>query len=306
MSLEADQAVDRRRLKRRLSFWRAAAVIAVAALIVIGVTHSRGGPFAPLIERAHVERLAVTGVISEDPARSAALTEVLKDDRVKALIVDINSPGGTVVGSEELFRELRKISAKKPVVAVMGTLAASGGYMTALGADHIIAREGTITGSIGVIMQSADVTGLLKKLGIEPEAIKSAPLKAVPSPLEPLTPEGRAATKAVVMDMYDMFVGMVAERRNLAPDEAKRLADGRVYTGRQAVALKLIDEIGGEEEARAWLASARGVPAALPVRDVRIDRASPGVIGLAGEWIGKALFSERLTLDGLVALWHPE
>src|SRR5690348_12360420 len=111
MALEADQAVDRRRLKRRLSFWRAAAVIAVAALVVIGVTRSRGGPLAPLIERAHVERLAVTGVISEDPARSAALKEVLKDNRVKALIVDINSPGGTVVGSEELFRELRAIAA---------------------------------------------------------------------------------------------------------------------------------------------------------------------------------------------------
>lgn len=306
MALESDQAVDRRRLKRRLSFWRAAAVIAVAALVVVGVTRSRGGPLAPLIERAHVERLAVAGVISEDAARSAALKDVLKDDRVKALIVDINSPGGTVVGSEELFRELRAIAAKKPVVAVMGTLAASGGYMTALGADHIVAREGTITGSIGVIMQSADVTGLLKKLGIEPEAIKSAPLKAVPSPLEPLTPEGREATKAVVMDMYDMFVGMVAERRNLPPDEAKKLADGRVYTGRQAVALKLIDQIGGEDEARAWLETARGVPASLPVRDVRIERDSPGVLGFAGEWIGKALFSERLTLDGLMALWHPE
>jgi protease-4 len=306
MSLEADQAVDRRRLKRRLSFWRAAAVIAVAALVVIGVTRSRGGPLAPLIERAHVERLAVTGVISEDPARSAALKTILKDDRIKALIVDINSPGGTVVGSEELFRELRAIAAKKPVVAVMGTLAASGGYMTALGADHIVAREGTITGSIGVIMQSADVTGLLKKLGIEPEAIKSAPLKAVPSPLEPLTPEGREATKAVVMDMYDMFVGMVAERRNLAPDEAKRLADGRVYTGSQAVALKLIDQIGGEDEARAWLETARGISASLPVRNVRIEKESSGMFGLAGDWIGKALFSERLTLDGLMALWHPE
>jgi protease IV len=251
-------------------------------------------------------RLAVTGVISEDPARSAALKKVLKDGRVKALIVDINSPGGTVVGSEELFRELRAVAAKKPVVAVMGTLAASGGYMTALGADHIIAREGTITGSIGVIMQSADVTGLLKKLGIEPEAIKSAPLKAVPSPFEPLTPEGRAVTQAVVMDMYDMFVGMVADRRGLDPAEAKKLADGRIYTGRQAIAVKLIDEIGGEDEARSWLETARGVPDSLPVSDIQIERDSGDMLGLIGGRIGKALFSERLTLDGLMALWHPE
>lgn len=305
MALEADQAVDRRRLKRRLSFWRAAAIIAVAALVIVGVSRQRG-TFTSLVERPHVERLSVTGVISEDSARSAALKAILKNDRVKALIVEINSPGGTVVGSEALFRELRAIAAKKPVVATMGTLAASGGYMTALGADHIVAREGTITGSIGVIMQSADITGLLKKLGIEPEAIKSAPLKAVPSPLEPLTAEGREATKAVVMDMYDMFVGMVAERRHLAPEEAKRLADGRIYTGRQAVAAKLVDEIGGEDEARAWLERARGVPASLPVRDVQIERDSSGVLGLVGERIGKVLFSERLTLDGLMAVWHPE
>jgi protease IV len=305
MALEADQAVDRRRLKRRLSFWRAAAVIAVAALAIVVVARQRGA-LTSLVEKPHIVRLAVTGVISEDPARSAALKKVLKDGRVKALIVDINSPGGTVVGSEELFRELRAVAAKKPVVAVMGTLAASGGYMTALGADHIIAREGTITGSIGVIMQSADVTGLLKKLGIEPEAIKSAPLKAVPSPFEPLTPEGRAVTQAVVMDMYDMFVGMVADRRGLDPAEAKKLADGRIYTGRQAIAVKLIDEIGGEDEARSWLETARGVPDSLPVSDIQIERDSGDMLGLIGGRIGKALFSERLTLDGLMALWHPE
>jgi protease-4 len=303
MPLEADQAVDRRRLKRRLSIWRAAAVIAVAALAVVVVTRTKGTltPF----DRPHVERLTVDGVISEDLDRSAALKAVEKNDRVKALVVSINSPGGTVVGSEELFRELRAIAAKKPVVAVMGTLAASGGYMTALGADHIVAREGTLTGSIGVIMQTADVTGLLKKLGIEPEAIKSAPLKAVPSPLEPLTDEGREATKAVVLDMYDMFVTMVADRRGLDANVAKKLADGRVYTGRQALSARLIDEIGGEDEARAWLESAKGVPVTLPISDVRIEKDDKSLLGLVGGSLGKALFSERLTLDGLLVLWHP-
>jgi protease-4 len=303
MPLEADQAVDRRRLKRRLSIWRAAAVIALAALAIVVVNRTKTG--LSLVERPHVERLTVDGVISEDPDRSAALKEVEKNDRVKALVVAINSPGGTVVGSEELFRQLRTIAAKKPVVAVMGTLAASGGYMTALGADHIVARDGTITGSIGVIMQTADVTGLLKKLGIEPEAIKSAPLKAVPSPFETLSDEGREATRAVVLDMYDMFVTMVADRRGLDADVAKKLADGRVYTGRQALALKLVDEIGGEDEARAWLESSKGVPVTLPISDVRIEKENKDLLGLVGGSIGKALFSERLTLDGLLVLWHP-
>ncbi|MGE5539192.1 MAG: signal peptide peptidase SppA [Gemmatimonas sp.] len=305
MPLEADQVVDRRRLKRRLSIWRAAAVIAVAALAVVVVNRTTKGTLG-FVDRPHVERLTVEGVISEDPDRSAALKEVEKNDRVKALVVAINSPGGTVVGSEELFRDLRKVAEKKPVVAVMGTLAASGGYMTALAAEHIVAREGTLTGSIGVIMQTADVTGLLKKLGIEPEAIKSAPLKAVPSPLEPLTDEGREATKAVVLDMYDMFVTMVADRRGLDADVARKLGDGRVYTGRQAVAARLVDEIGGEDEARAWLESAKGVPATLPISDVKIERDNKDLFGLVGGRIGKALFSERLTLDGLLVLWHPQ
>jgi protease-4 len=303
MPLEADQAVDRRRLKRRLSIWRAAAVIAVAALAVVVVNRTKGG--LPLVDRPHVERLTVDGVISEDPDRSSALKAIEKNDRVKALVVSINSPGGTVVGSEQLFSDLRKIAEKKPVVAVMGTLAASGGYMTAIAADHIVAREGTLTGSIGVIMQTADVTGLLKKLGIEAEAIKSAPLKAVPSPLETLTDEGREATREVVLDMYDMFVTMVADRRGLDADVARKLADGRVYTGRQALAARLIDEIGGEDEARAWLESAKAVPVTLPISDVRIERENKDLLGLVGGRIGKALFSERLTLDGLLAVWHP-
>jgi protease-4 len=305
MALESDQAVDRRRLKRRLSAWRVAAVIAVVALAVVALARYRS-VVSPLVSRPHIARLAVDGVITEDADRIKALKELARDSRVRALIVDIDSPGGTVVGSEELFQALRRVAAKKPVVAVMGTLAASGGYMTALGGDHILARQGTITGSIGVIMQTADVTGLLGKLGIKAESIKSAPLKAVPSPFEPLTDEGRAATRAVVLDMYDMFVGMVADRRGLDAEEAKKLADGRIYTGRQAVALKLVDEIGGEEEAKAWLESTRGVPASLPVYDVEIERENAGLLGLVGGMIGKALFSERLTLDGLVALWHPD
>jgi protease IV len=309
MAFEADQAVDRRRLKRRLSIWRILAVVAFAALAIVVIARHRSA-LSTLVGKAHVERLVVNGVITDDADRSKALKALVKDDQVKALIVAIDSPGGTVVGSENLFNELRAIAAKKPVVAVMGTLAASGGYMIAIAADHIVASDGTITGSIGVIMQTADITGLLDKLGIKAEAIKSAPLKAVPSPLEPLTPAGREATQAVVMDMYDMFVGMVAERRGLDPAEAKKLADGRVYTGRQAVPLKLVDEIGGEDQARAWLESARGIPASLPVSDVKIERDDDSLLGkvggLVGGQIGKALFSERVTLDGLVALWHPE
>lgn len=301
MSLSADAMVDRRKLKRRLGVWRIVAIIAVAGLALTLLAPGFG-----IIPRDHVARIKVEGVITEDAARAAMLHRIANDDSAKALIVYINSPGGTVVGGETLYSNLRKVARRKPVVAVMGTLAASGGYMAALGADRIYAHAGTITGSIGVILQSADVTGLLKKLGIAPEVIKSAPLKAVPNPFEPLTEEGRKATRRVVMDMYRFFLNLVEQRRHMSADEAQALADGRIFTGRQAVANKLIDALGGESEVRQWLAKTRKVPLNLPTRTVDTRDPRDEALGLLGRIAGKALFSERLTLDGLVSVWHPE
>jgi protease IV len=142
-----------------------------------------------------------------------------------------------------------------------------------------------------------------------PEAIKSAPLKAVPSPLEALSEEGRAATRLLIDDMYDMFVGMVAERRNFDRPTALKLADGRVYTGRQAKANGLIDALGGIGEARDWLAS-KGIDGDLPLREIRVWRDEPLLGGLVRSTVlamfGKTYLPERLRLDGLVAVWHPD
>ncbi len=301
---DPDAIVDRRRLKRQVSAWRILAILFAVAAIAAGI-----GRFGLLQGRDHVTTLDISGIITQDSDRARALAKLADDDHAKALIVRIDSPGGTVVGGESLFRQLRAVAAHKPVVAVLGEVAASGGYMTAIAADQIFAREGTITGSIGVILQTADVTGLLAKLGIQPEAIKSAPLKAVPSPLEKLTDAGRAATQALVDDMYNMFQDMVAQRRNLPRERVHELADGRVFTGRQAKAAGLIDQIGGETEARAWLA-ARGIPASLPERKLEIDRGddlwSSVTQSMAVALFGKTYLSERLTLDGLVSVWHPD
>jgi protease IV len=304
MPIDPDFLVDRRRLRRQISVWRTLAVVALVGIIAAGVGR------AHLFGERHIARLSVTGIITDDPDRTRAVMAAARDTNVKAVIVRIDSPGGTVVGGESLFRQLRELGEKKPVVAVMGELAASGGYMTALAADQIFAREGTITGSIGVIMQTMDVTGLMEKVGIRTEALKSGPYKAVPSPLEPLTDKGREVTRQLVDDMYAMFVDMVADRRHLERDKALQLADGRVYTGRQAKALGLIDAIGGEDEARAWLADARGVSSKLPVRELRIRREDDGWGDWMGEtmarMMGKTYLSERLKLDGLVAVWHPD
>ncbi len=304
MSLDADALIDRKRLKRRLGLWRALAILALVAVVVVAVGRVGVDGFW---QKPHVARLIVSGIITDNRLRDEALARVAKDSNVAALIVLINSPGGTVVGGETLYRSLQRVTAeKKPVVAVMGTLATSGGYMAALAADYILAREGTITGSIGVVLQTTDLTGLLSKLGISAEAIKSGPLKAVPSPFEPLSDEVREATMAVVTDMYNMFIDMVVERRKLPREKVLKLADGRVYTGRQAAANGLIDGTGGEEEARQWLEEERDIPKSLPVRDVRIKRGTVGWLKLVGRLTGITLFSERLTLDGLVSLWHPE
>lgn len=299
MSFEADMLVDRRRLKRRLSLWRAAAVVALVALIVL----LAGGPRV-LSGRDHIARFNVEGVILEDEKRDELLEKLATDDSTKALIVRIDSPGGTVVGGETLYLSLRAVASHKPVVVVMGTTATSAGYMVALGGDMILAHEGTVTGSIGVILQSADVTGLLKKLGVDMEAIKSAPLKATPSPFEPLTQEAREAAKVVIMDMYDMFVSLVAERRNLPRDQVLPLADGRIFTGRQAREVKLIDAIGGETEALVWLETERGVAQDLPVREIKVREDGELLSGAMAALTGKAKLIERLTLDGLVSLWH--
>ena len=300
MALDVDRYFDRRRLTRALRFWRIAAIVAVVGLVAVAIGRSDAIP------RASVALIEVHNVIFDDTDRIDTLDDIAADDRVKALIVHIDSPGGTVVGGENLYLALRRVAERKPVVAVMAELATSAGYMVALGTDHIVARQGTVTGSIGVLMQSVEVTELMAKLGISADTIKSAPLKATPNPLEKLTPDAREAAQVVVMDMYDMFVDMVAERRNMDRDATLKLADGRVYTGRQAIQNGLIDEIGGEREARAWLKSARNIDDRLPISLVEVRHEKGFLSGLLDDLMGKALFSERLRLDGLISLWHPQ
>jgi protease IV len=300
MSVDSDWLVDRRRLKRRLTWWQTIAVIGIVAAIIAAV-----GRFDRWIARAHVARIDIEGVIVTDADRDQALSDLADDDSARALIVRIDSPGGTVVGGEALYSRLRQIAEKKPIVAVMGEVATSAAYMTAIGSDHIVAHEGTLTGSIGVILQTADVTGLLDKVGIKPEAIKSSPLKAQPNPLEPFTPEAREATRKVVSDIYEMFVSMVQKRRGLSREQVDMVADGSVFTGRQAKAIGLVDILGGEREARAWLSERHGIDQSLPVQDVQPRGTGQELRDMVGGFIGKALFPERLTLDGLVSVWHP-
>lgn len=303
MTLDVDALMDRRRLKRQVLLWRVLAIVlAVAvALAILGRLAA--------IDRDYVARITVSGLITEDRKRDKALNDAADDDKVKALIVAINSPGGTVVGAEQLYSRLRDVAAKKPVVITMGTLATSAGYYIAVGGDRIFAYEGTITASIGVIFQSTDMTALLEKLGIKMEQIRSGAVKAMPNPFEKTSPEARAVIDALVKDSFDQFLGLVRERRKLTDEQVKTIADGRVVTGRVAKSLGLVDELGGEDEALAWLQRDKKIDKGLKVKDID-PKESFDWGDLLGSTLGSAFggrrdLTSRLALDGLISLWHP-
>jgi protease-4 len=261
------------------------------------------------LERQHIARLEVDGFIIENSARDRALRRLAQDAASRAVLVHINSPGGSVAGSEELYLGLRAVAEQKPVVAVIGTIGASGGYIVALGADHILARETAITGSIGAILQTASVVGLLEKLGIAAETVKSRPLKGQPSPFEAFDPAARAAVQEVIDDSYRWFTGLVQTRRKLTAEQLQQVSDGRIFSGRQARERRLIDGFGGEVEARRWLETERDLPRDLPVRDLDYGDTDSWRDWLGAATVaalfGKPLLREPLMLDGLLALWQP-
>lgn len=269
MPLEPDLLLDRRRLKRQLAFWRTTLVLGVVAGLAFTFGAPGLGPAAGVLGGQHVSRLSLTGTITEDRRTLRLLEAAARDEETRALLVVINSPGGSVAGGEAFHTAIARVrAAGKPVVAVMGSTAASAGYMVALPAERIFARESTLTGSIGVLLQSFNAAELLQTLGVQPESITSGPLKDQPSPFRPLTEQGRAALSAVVEDMQSQFVAKVVAGRNMPESRVRELADGRVMTGRQALAAGLLDAIGGETEARAWLAEAHGIPHDLRVREM--------------------------------------
>lgn len=304
MSTETDLLLDRRRLKRRLFFWRVAAIAALVAAIgsAVGLWGAAGG-------RAHLARINVTGIITEDRKLTQAIDALAKDKSVPAAILYINSPGGSVAGGEGLHAVLARFAAKKPLVAVMGGTAASAGYMIAMPAARVFARESTLTGSIGVLLETGEISGLLAKVGIDAEAITSGPLKDQPSYIRPLSAEGRTVLHGIVMDLYEQFVAIVAKGRNMPPERVRALADGRAYTGRQALPLGLIDAFGGEPEAREWLEQEKKIAADLPVEDLKTtslaERTFGSVLGPLFQGVRKTLLEQALTLDGVWAVWHP-
>lgn len=295
------KSVDK--IKRRLRRWRLAAIILIAFVFVPAI-------YSTLMDwldetSPHIARIEVNGVIEGDLARDQKLAAVADDPHITAVIVHLDTPGGTVVGGETLYGSIKAIRAKKPVVAVMGDIATSAGYMVALGADYIIAHNGTLTGSIGVLLQSVELSELSRKVGIKMDMVKSSPLKGSPSPFERMTPQVRASMQSVIDSFYQIFIEMVMKERKLTKEYVMHLADGRVYTGNQALAAKLVDAIGGEQEALDWLKKSKKIDITAPVRDLETKQKPSKLREFLDELGLKTSLAplERFSLQGLISIW---
>lgn len=272
MNITPDYLIERKRNKSAISKWKFIALFLVLILII-----NSGKTFQPsdiilssLQKEDFIASIQINDVIEEDFQIIRKLKEIADDNHIKALIVNINSPGGTTVGSEIIYNALRNIAKNKPVVCVLGTFAASGGYLVALGGDYIITHNGTLTGSIGALVQSAEITELAEKIGIKFENIKSSELKAMPNPFEKTTPEVKQAILNNIADIYDYFIELIAKRRNLGIEYVRKIADGRLYSGRQAYKLKLVDEIGEEDSALKWLHKEKHIDDKLRIIEVKL------------------------------------
>ena len=304
MALHADSLIDRIKLKSQLNRWRLIA-IAVAVLATILLVEEDGDISRP-IRGDYIARITVDGIIGDDRKLTELIETVRKDSYARAVVVWIDSPGGSAVGGQQLYLDLTELSKEKPVVTVMRSIAASAGYMIALGSDHILAREGTITGSVGVIMQTMEVTELAEKLGIRPITIKSGEFKASPNPTEKYTPEQDAIMQAMIQDFFRWFLELVVKERHLTPEQAAYIADGRVLTGRQAVQYKLVDGLGGEKEALEWLRKNKNIAESLKVEDVKPKEDNSFFNNLSSIASGKFFSNALQGLDGLMAIWHPK
>jgi protease-4 len=319
MSFETEAVRDRRRMRRRLTLWRGAAIVGL--VLALGALAIKGSDLSSSAAPRQIARITVEGAITDDRDTLTMLKKIKEAKHVEGVLVFVNSPGGTTTGGESLFTALREVAKEKPVVAQFGTVAASAGYIVGLGTDYIVARGNTITGSIGVLAQWPEVSELMTKLGIKFNEVKSGELKAAPNPFEPATEGARRVMQETIDDGFRWFISLVEDRRGIAASSVDGLVSGRIYSGRQALEKKLIDEIGGEAEAVRWLEEKRGVTKDLKVVNWKPEREdswglTSSISGLAADGLAQSAGRiagiirnnstiGTLGLDGLVSVWHP-
>ncbi|MEM6712948.1 MAG: signal peptide peptidase SppA [Pseudomonadota bacterium] len=316
-TISADALVERRRLRRSRSLWRVFSILIFILAIAGSVAQ-----FTSLGDRLtgrgdHIARVQLSGFIGFNDPLIDLLENLEDDDDVKAIILRVNSPGGLAVAGERLYTQLRSLGDAKPLVAQVEGVGASAAYLAASAAEHIVARNGSIVGSIGVVAQFPDISGLLETVGVDVYEIRSGELKAQPSMFGPPSEEALADLESLIASNFDWFVAQIEERRGL-DDAVVRGFEGTVFTGNQALDLGLIDAVGGEDEAVAHLRRTHELDDDLDV----LDRAPRRPVQLAGASAVARLLSDEgmnvtvdaqgfrdslrdaMLLDGLLSLWH--
>jgi protease-4 len=262
-------------LKNKLHKWKNITIFLLVICLMLLVRVLFGDLLIRVVDGNYIANIKIAGEILEDDYRSEILTKVALDNNIKAVIFNINSPGGEIVASEILYSEIRAIAQIKPTIVVVGSVAASGAYMAAIGADHIIAHNASIIGSIGVLLQSFEITELARKVGVKLQNYKSSPLKAVPSPFEKSSKLSDEVVQSSINDSYQFFTDLVYSRRKdkLDKNNLKMIVDGRIFSGRQALKLGLIDEIGSKGNALIYLKNFYKIAIEkLPIREVETKK----------------------------------
>ena len=252
-----------------------------------------------------IATISIEGIISNPEDTLNDLENINKSSNAKALLVNINSPGGTFVSSKELYDKIKEISKKVPVVTYMREMATSGGYLVSLASQKIFSNIGTITGSVGVILQTAEITELLEKIGINPIIIKSGKLKATPNPLEGLSENDSKYLNDVVKSMQLEFLSLLSENRNIESKTLEIISDGRIFTGKQAKELNLIDFIGSKSDAIRWLKDEAKLPQDIDILDYSKENQYEKLISM--RLFDKNFnFLKKNIYSGFLAIWDPK
>jgi len=304
MAINADVLLDRIRLKNRLRLWRFLAIIFAALLLAFFFLKDNAGFLNSIPAGNYIARVPITGMILDNKEFIKAIEKLKKDKNVKAVILDINSPGGTTVGGEVYYETLVDLQKEKPLISTYGTLAASAAYLLSMPSDRIFARKASLTGSIGVIMKAPNFGKIAEKVGYNVDLIRTGNMKGEPSPYVKMSPEVRTVFQESINDFYDVFVDIVAKHRKLSREEVVKLADGRIYTGLQASKNGLVDSIGGEKEAVKWLQENKQISDKTPVHEVTIHRKRNLFLELFGSILGdNSLIQKEFYNNGLLSIW---
>ena len=251
------------------------------------------------LKKDYIAKISIDEIILNNENLLSSLDELLNDENLRAVVVKINSPGGTVVGSQKLYNKLTRIGEKVPIAISMQEVAASGGYMVSLAGERIFSHDGTITGSVGVILQSANITNLLSNLGIDPLIVKSGKLKSSPNPLEKTTDDSKKSIQRIIDDMHKQFLELVIKKRNLNQNDVLKISDGRVFTGLQAKEINLVDEIGDEQDAVNWMKEKLQLDDSIEIKKIGERKKYDDILNL------KSFDRLKVTFNGIYALWLP-